>query len=93
MFWSIASVFLSALSLGFLVANTKDVIGLAKGGGGKGTCVQRSSVVDAQIGRVSILALSGDNSILAATVGGEIHLFYVQSLLDKVLPFCQFILW
>ncbi|KAH0469100.1 hypothetical protein IEQ34_002332 [Dendrobium chrysotoxum] len=69
---------------GFLIANTKDVIELAKGVKGKGTCVQRSSVLDVQIGRVSILALSGDNSMLAAAVGGEIHLFFVQSLLDKV---------
>ncbi|XP_020698976.1 nuclear pore complex protein NUP214 isoform X3 [Dendrobium catenatum] len=69
---------------GFLIANTKDVIELAKGVKGKGTCVQRSSVLDVQIGRVSILALSGDNSMIAAAVGGEIHLFFVLSLLDKV---------
>ncbi|XP_020597673.1 nuclear pore complex protein NUP214 [Phalaenopsis equestris] len=69
---------------GFLVANTKDVIGLAKSANGKDVCVQKSSIVDVQIGSVSILALSWDNSMLAAAVGGEIHLFYVQSLLAKV---------
>ncbi|KAG1371445.1 putative nuclear pore complex protein NUP214 [Cocos nucifera] len=70
---------------GFLVAKTQDVIGLAKEieEKGKGPCVQKSSVVDVQIGRVSILALSGDSSTLAATVGGEIHLFSVSSLLEK----------
>ncbi|XP_026661439.2 nuclear pore complex protein NUP214 isoform X2 [Phoenix dactylifera] len=74
-----------AHSEGFLVAKTQDVIGLAKEikEKGKGPCVQNSSVVDVRIGRVSILALSGDSSTLAATVGGEIHLFSVPSLLEK----------
>ena len=77
--------------LGFFVAKTQDVIGLAKEieEKGKGPCVQNSSVVDVQIGRVSILTLSGDSSTLAATVGGEIHLFSVPSLLEKV-TFCLF---
>nr|XP_019710428.1 nuclear pore complex protein NUP214 isoform X2 [Elaeis guineensis] len=74
-----------AHSEGFFVAKTQDVIGLAKEieEKGKGPCVQNSSVVDVQIGRVSILTLSGDSSTLAATVGGEIHLFSVPSLLEK----------
>ncbi|KAK8918677.1 hypothetical protein KSP39_PZI021619 [Platanthera zijinensis] len=77
-----------AHSEGFLVAKTKDVIGLAKDAkeNGKDTCIEKtkSCVVDVQIGRVSILSLSGDSSMLAATVGGDIHLFFVQSLIDKV---------
>lgn len=82
-----------AHSEGFFVANTKDVIGLAKDikDQGKGPCVQKSCIVDVQIGRVSILALSGDSSMLAATVGGYIHLFHVQSLLNKVPPFAALI--
>lgn len=75
-----------AHSEGFLVAKTKDVIGLAKDvkKNGKESCIGKSCVVNVQIGRVFILSLSGDSSMLAATVGRDIHLFFVQSLIDKV---------
>ncbi|KAG0477530.1 hypothetical protein HPP92_014371 [Vanilla planifolia] len=81
-----------AHSKGFMVANTEDVIGAAKATKNKrdGQCIQRLSLLDVKIGRVSILALSGDSSMLAATVGGEIHLFSVQSLISKVQePVCS----
>lgn len=43
------------------------------------------SVVDVAIGRVSILALSIDSSVVSAVVGGEIHCFLVELLLKKVI--------
>lgn len=69
---------------GFLVAKTKDVIGLGKQikEKGKAPCIQNTSVVDVKIGRVSLLALSNDSTVLAAAVGGEIHFFYVPSLIN-----------
>ncbi|XP_072960427.1 nuclear pore complex protein NUP214 isoform X2 [Typha angustifolia] len=78
------SLFLAHLE-GFLVARTKDVIGVAKEikEKGKGPCIKESSVVDVRIGRVSVLALSSDSSTLAAAVGGDIHLFSVRALLNK----------
>ncbi|CAL9100044.1 unnamed protein product [Musa acuminata var. zebrina] len=73
-----------AHSEGFLVAKTKDVIGLGKEikEKGKAPCIQNTSVVDVKIGRVSLLALSNDSTVLAAAVGGEIHFFYVPSLIN-----------
>ncbi|URE00172.1 hypothetical protein MUK42_20830 [Musa troglodytarum] len=60
-----------AHSEGFLVAKTKDVIGLGKEikEKGKGPCIQNTSVVDVKIGRVSLLAVSNDSTVLAAAVG------------------------
>ncbi|XP_074561891.1 nuclear pore complex protein NUP214 isoform X2 [Curcuma longa] len=74
-----------AHSEGFLVAKTKDVIGLGKliKEKGKGPCIENSSIVDVKIGKVSILALSNDSSVLAAVVGGEIQFFYVPSLVNN----------
>lgn len=68
---------------------TKDVIASAKEikSGGTGSSVQDLSFVDVSIGKVHILALSTDNSILAAVVAGDVHLFSVDSLLDKVVLF------
>ncbi|XP_077245529.1 nuclear pore complex protein isoform X2 [Tasmannia lanceolata] len=74
-----------AHSDGFYVVKTKDVIELAKNPKEKGqcSCIEESSILDVSIGGVSILALSLDSSNLAATVGGQIHLFSVPSLLRK----------
>lgn len=40
-----------------------------------------------KIGRVSILAVSTDESTLAAAVGDQIFFFYLLSLLNKVAAF------
>lgn len=40
--------------------------------------------MDLPIGKVSILALSAEDSVLAATVGRDIHFFAVSALLHKV---------
>ncbi|XP_047318048.1 nuclear pore complex protein NUP214 [Impatiens glandulifera] len=75
-----------AHSSGFCVAKTKDVVESAKerSDKGSGSSIQDLSIVDVNIGKVHILALSADSSNLAACVGGEVHLFSVSSLLDKV---------
>lgn len=74
--------------LGFCAAMTKDVIALAveiKETGKASSSVQELSVVDVPLGDVRILALSFDDSTLAASVGGDVHFFSVNSLLaDKV---------
>ncbi|XP_038892124.1 nuclear pore complex protein NUP214 isoform X2 [Benincasa hispida] len=77
-------IFVAHLS-GFFVVRTKDVIASAEEikNGGTGSSVQDLSIVDVSIGKVHILALSTDDSILAAVVARDIHLFSVQSLLDK----------
>lgn len=54
---------------------------------GRGPSIQELSVVDVTIGKVSILALSGDDSLLAACVGNKINFFSVSALLYKVLSF------
>lgn len=71
------------------MVRTKDVIASAEEikNGGTGSSVQDLSIVDISIGKVHILTLSTDDSILAAIVAGDIHLFSVQSLLDKVVLF------
>lgn len=81
-----------AISNGFCVAKTADVINLAKdmksGRAAASSSVLDVSIVQVLIGRVSILSLSTDSSTLAASVGGDIHFFSVKSLLVKVnLPF------
>lgn len=69
------------------MVRTEDVIASAKEmkNGGAGSSVQDLSIVDVSVGKVHILALSSDNSILAAVVAGDVHLFSVGSLLDKVV--------
>ncbi|KAL5994998.1 hypothetical protein ACLOJK_025056 [Asimina triloba] len=82
-----------AHSKGFCIARTKDVIELAKEVKEKGKnshSIQESSILDILIGRVSILALSMDSSMLAACVGGEIHVFSVTSLLNKNSAGCNY---
>lgn len=95
-------IFCCLLLLGFLVAKTKDVIGLAKEAksimdaekedGVKVKpgmpSIQESSILDVRIGNVSSLAVGKDSSILAAAVGGEICVYSVSSLAKKVIfPF------
>lgn len=45
--------------------------------------VEELSLVDVPIGKVSILALSADHSLLAATVSTHLHFFAVSALLHK----------
>ncbi|KAF6163882.1 hypothetical protein GIB67_024737 [Kingdonia uniflora] len=68
---------------GFYVAGTKEVIELAKEVKKSGSCIEEICVVDVPIGRVRILALSADSSYLAVCVGHRVHLFSVESLLNK----------
>ncbi|KAL2540818.1 Nuclear pore complex protein [Abeliophyllum distichum] len=70
---------------GFCVARTKEVIASAEEFKDKktGRSVQELSFVDLPMGKVSILALSADDSVLAATVGRNIHFFAVSALLHK----------
>ncbi|KAK9750101.1 hypothetical protein RND81_02G173400 [Saponaria officinalis] len=78
-------VVFAAHSSGFCVAKTKDVIAAAKEIKAKnsGCTVQELSVVDVDIGRVSILALSEDSTHVAVVVANEIHFFAVNSLFNK----------
>lgn len=52
--------------------------------GGTGPCIQELSVVDVSVGKISILALSADSSMLAASVGSDLYFFSVEGLLNKV---------
>lgn len=72
--------------LGFCVARIKDVKDAAKDveKGVKGSCIQERSLVDVSIGKVSILALSADSSMLAVSVGSNLYFFSVDRLLNKV---------
>ncbi|CAN4124342.1 unnamed protein product [Withania somnifera] len=74
-----------AHSNGFCVARTKEVMASAEEikEKGNGPSIQELSVVDVTIGKVSVLALSGDDSLLAASVGNKIHFFPVSALLYK----------
>uniref|UniRef100_A0A7N0THU9 Nuclear pore complex protein NUP214 n=1 Tax=Kalanchoe fedtschenkoi TaxID=63787 RepID=A0A7N0THU9_KALFE len=74
-----------AHSDGFLVARTKDVIDSAKEvkEKGSGPSLKELCVVDVLIGKVNIVALSRDSETVAASVGGDIHFFLVNSLLNK----------
>ncbi|KAI3826581.1 hypothetical protein L1987_00629 [Smallanthus sonchifolius] len=74
-----------AHSSGFSVARMKDVMGAAEElkNGAQGSCIQELSVVDVSLGNVSILALSSDSSMLAASVGLSIYFFSVDGLLNK----------
>ncbi|XP_020552303.1 nuclear pore complex protein NUP214 isoform X2 [Sesamum indicum] len=70
---------------GFCVARTKDVMASAEEIKEKqtGPSVQELSLVDVSIGKVSILALSSDDSLLAVTIGNHVHFFAVSALLHK----------
>ncbi|XP_019461887.1 PREDICTED: nuclear pore complex protein NUP214 isoform X2 [Lupinus angustifolius] len=70
---------------GFFVVRTKDVIDSAKQFKDKGTgsSVEELSLVDVSIGRVHILALSTDNSLLAASVSGQVQFYLVDSFVNK----------
>nr|XP_016501123.1 PREDICTED: nuclear pore complex protein NUP214-like isoform X2 [Nicotiana tabacum] len=74
-----------AHSDGFCVARTKEVMTSAEEikEKGSGPSIQELSIVDVNIGKVSVLALSGDDSLLAACVGNKIHFFPVSALLYK----------
>ncbi|KAL4561022.1 hypothetical protein LXL04_033182 [Taraxacum kok-saghyz] len=74
-----------AHSSGFCVARTKDVINTAEElkNEGNGSCIQELSLVDVSLGKVSILTLSSDSSLLAASVGFNLHFFSVDGLLNK----------
>ncbi|CAI8611572.1 unnamed protein product [Vicia faba] len=69
-----------AHSSGFYVVKTKDLIDSAKG---IGSSVEELSLVDVPIGRVRILAVSTDNSMLAAAVAADIRFYSVDSFLNK----------
>ncbi|XP_022945173.1 nuclear pore complex protein NUP214 isoform X1 [Cucurbita moschata] len=81
---SFGLIFVAHLS-GFFVVRTTDVVASAKEmkNGGTGSSIQDLSIVDVSVGKVHVLALSNDNSFLAAVVAGDVHLFSVDSLLDK----------
>ncbi|KAF7836921.1 nuclear pore complex protein NUP214 [Senna tora] len=71
-------------SSGFFVARIKDVMDSAKEyKKGSGSPIQQLSLVDISIGKVKILALSTDNSTVAASVSGDIRFFSVDNLLSK----------
>lgn len=74
-----------AHSEGFYVARTKEIVSAAKAlkENGSGSSLQELSVIDVPLALVNILALSADSSNLAASSGGQIHIFLVSSLLDK----------
>ncbi|KAL1332925.1 hypothetical protein HN51_061691 [Arachis hypogaea] len=74
-----------AHSSGFFVVRTKDVIDSANEfkEKGSGSLVQQLSLVDVSIGRVHCLALSTDNSTLAASVSGDIRFYSVPNFLNK----------
>ncbi|KAI3461921.1 hypothetical protein Pfo_018584 [Paulownia fortunei] len=70
---------------GFCVARTKDVMASAEEIKEKqtGPSIQELSLVDVPIGKVSILALSVDESLLASTMASHAHFFAVSALLHK----------
>lgn len=51
---------------------------------GGGSSVLELSVVDVPVGTVGLLSLSPDSSTLAASVGGTVNFFSINSLLNKV---------
>ncbi|KZV55059.1 hypothetical protein F511_13848 [Dorcoceras hygrometricum] len=70
---------------GFYVARTRDVIGSAEQIKDKQTAksVQELCLVDVPLENVSMLALSSDDSMLAATEGSHANFFAVSALLHK----------
>ncbi|KAJ1416864.1 hypothetical protein SESBI_17020 [Sesbania bispinosa] len=83
-----------AHSSGFYVARTKDLIDSAKEfkDKGSGSSVHELSLIDVPVGRVRILALSTDNSTLAASVSGDIMFYSVHSFLSKVFFMISFVI-
>ncbi|KAL6896847.1 hypothetical protein ACP4OV_007419 [Aristida adscensionis] len=81
-----AAVFLARPN-GFMVARTKELIQASKEAREKGKastrCVQDCCVADVPLPGVSILALSRDDSVLAACTDTEIQFFSVASLLTQ----------
>ncbi|XP_078159541.1 nuclear pore complex protein isoform X2 [Carex rostrata] len=74
-----------AHSQGFLVVKTKDAIDAAKEfkEKGKGPCLKELSLVDVPIGRVSLLEISSNSSMLGVASGADIHFFSVSLLFKK----------
>ncbi|CAO2835867.1 unnamed protein product [Amaranthus hypochondriacus] len=74
-----------AHSSGFCVSKIKDVVDAAKEikDKGSGCSIQELSVVNVNIGRVSILALSVDSSLISSVGGGVIQCFSVDSLFKQ----------
>ncbi|KAI9121816.1 hypothetical protein K1719_007206 [Acacia pycnantha] len=70
---------------GFFVARTNAVMDSAKEfkEKGSGSPIEQLSIAAVSIGKVHILALSTDNSTVAASVSGDIHFFLVDNLLSK----------
>ena len=52
---------------------------------GNGSPIQHLSLADVPIGKVHVLALSTDNSILAASISGDIRFYSVHNFLSKVM--------
>ncbi|XP_049931508.1 nuclear pore complex protein NUP214 isoform X2 [Nymphaea colorata] len=71
---------------GFFMANTKDVLSLAKDmkESNKFSSIQDLSIVDISLAGIPFLQLSLDSSILAACWGGELQFFSTDSLVKKV---------
>ena len=72
--------------LGFYVARTKEVMGLAEEikDNGNSQSIDELIILNLSIGRVSILALSSGDSLLAASVANQLHFFSISALLHKV---------
>ncbi|KAK9058519.1 hypothetical protein SSX86_023361 [Deinandra increscens subsp. villosa] len=73
-----------AHSSGFSVVRMKDVMDAAEElkNGVESSCIQELSVVNVSLGNVSILALSADSSMLAASDGLNLYFFSVDGLLN-----------
>lgn len=67
---------------GFYAARTEDVMESAKKikDDGNGLSIQELSIANISIGKVSILALSAGDSVLAASVGNQVHFFLMSAL-------------
>ncbi|KAF3783083.1 Nuclear pore complex protein [Nymphaea thermarum] len=70
---------------GFFMANTKDVLSLAKDmkESNKVSSIQDLSIVDISLAGIPFLQLSLDSSVLAACWGGELQFFSTDSLVKK----------
>ncbi|XP_051142716.1 nuclear pore complex protein NUP214 [Andrographis paniculata] len=70
---------------GFYVTRTKDIMASAEAIKEKeaGKSVQELSLVEISLGKISVLALSADDSVLAACMDNCVHFFAVSALLHK----------
>ncbi|EPS63584.1 hypothetical protein M569_11195, partial [Genlisea aurea] len=70
---------------GFCVTKTADVMTAAEKVEVEGKCssIQEFSLVDVPLENVSMLSLSSDDALLAASVTNEVHFFAVSALLHK----------